>query len=132
MEACGARTGTWADDASGTSRRTMTTPLHPAEEAATPPRCSPRTREDGRPVTETRGDGRRRPGNATSRRRNVSSSKRIRAGTQTNHRGERIGAGKRATVAAMPGSLAPIAETVTVSERAAERYRKRAERRARS
>lgn len=86
----------------------MTTPLNPAEAAATPPRRSPRTGEDGRPITEGHGDGRHRPGSATSRRRNVSGSKRICARTETNHPGEGIGAGKRATVAAMLGSPAPI------------------------
>lgn len=103
----------------------MTAPLHPAEEAAMPPRRSPRTAEDGRPITEGRGDGRHRPGNATSGRRNVSSSKRISARTETNHLGEQIGAEKRATVAAMLASPAPIAETVTVSAHAAARYRHR-------
>jgi hypothetical protein len=99
----------------------MTTPLHSAEEAATPPGAG----EDGRPVTERHGDGRHCPGNATSRRRNVSGSKRICARTETTHSGEHVGAGKRATVAAMLGSPAPTAATVTVSAHAAERYRHR-------
>jgi len=99
----------------------MTKPVHSAEDAATTTRRSPRTGEDGRPVTEGHGDDRHRPGNATSRRRNVSGSKRICARTETTHPGESIGAGKRATVAAMPGSPAAIAATVTVSAHAAER-----------
>ena len=106
-----------------TSPRQMTTPLHPAEDATTTPRSSPRTGEDGRPVTEGQADGRHRPGNATSRRRNVSGSKRVSVRTETNHPGERIGAERRATVAAMPGSPAP--SLVTVSVHAAERCRHR-------
>src|SRR2546421_7558888 len=72
----------------------MTPPLHPAEEAATPTRCSPRTGEDARPVTESHGNGRHLRGNATSRRRKVSTSKRICARSETTHPGESIGAVK--------------------------------------
>jgi hypothetical protein len=55
----------------------------------------------------------------------MSGSKRICARTETTHSGQHIGAEKRATVAAMPGSPAPIAETVTFSAHLAERYRHR-------
>jgi hypothetical protein len=103
----------------------MTKPVHSAEATATTTRRSPRTGEDGRPVTERHGNGRHRPGNATSRRRNVSTSKRICARTETIHPGESIGAEKRATVAAMRGAPAPIAATVTVSAHPAEGYRHR-------
>ena len=103
----------------------MTTPLHPAGAAATPPRSSPRSLEDVSRVTEGRGDSRHHPDNVTSRRRNVSSSKRISARTETNNPGERIDAGNRATVAGMLGSSAPLAETATLSAHAAERHRHR-------
>lgn len=99
----------------------MTAPRHSAEDDARAPRCSRRTGQDCRSVTEGDGKDRHSPANATK----VSRSKRISARTETNHPGERNGAGKRATVAAMPGTPAPIAQTVTVSAHAAARYRHR-------
>lgn len=100
----------------------MTTPFQSAEAAATPPR-SPRTGENGRPATDGHSDGLHGLGNATSRRRTVSGSKQISTRTETNHPCQPIGALERATVAAMPGSPAPIAETARVSAHVAEPYR---------
>jgi hypothetical protein len=98
----------------------MITLLHPAEDAATQPRPAPLG-----PVTEGHRDDRQRPDNVTSRRRDVSSSKRISTRTETNHSGELIGAGNRATVARMLGSHTPLAEPVKVpvNAREAEHYR---------
>jgi hypothetical protein len=99
----------------------MTTPPPSAEDGA----ARTCTGEDGRPLSEDHAIVAAALGNATSRRRNVSSSKRIRARTETNHPDEPIGADSRATVAGMLGSPASTAETVTVSAHTAEHYQHR-------
>src|SRR5450755_2136833 len=64
-------------------------------------------------------------GNATRQRRTGSSSTRAGAETATNPPDGAIRAGDRATVGAMFGSRAPIAETVAVSAQAVEQYQHR-------
>ena len=108
MEACDARPGTWADDPSGyepTPDDHTAPPRRRCRDDDAVAHLAPARTEDR--SLKAKADGRHRPGNATSRRRNVSGSKRISARTETNHPGERIGAERRATVAAMPGSPAP-------------------------
>jgi hypothetical protein len=125
MEACRAGPGTCADDP---SRYEPTPHDHtgPLRRSGRDDDAALTSHRRGREtVTERHGDDRHRPGNATNRRRNVSSSKRICARTETTHPGESIRTEKRATVPAMLGSPAPIADTVTVSPHTAEHYRHR-------